>query len=87
MVLNGYYFEHAAEAIKGEIYHYRTRSFLYTQEKDTDDKEQTKTTLTSTTTLTPKEKLSTRISYIKSSLMKTDVSLHGLYEYNGSTST
>jgi TRPM family ion channel/conflict system pore-forming effector with SLATT domain/uncharacterized protein DUF4231 len=67
----------AAEAIKGEIYHYRTKSFLYSQEKD---KNQPKTTIT---TLTAKEELSTRISYIKSSLMKTDVSLHGLYEYNG----
>ncbi len=62
----------AAEAIKGEIYHYRTRSSLYKQEEDK-----------ITTTLTPKEKLSNRISYINSSLMKTDVSLHGLYKYDG----
>jgi len=65
----------AAEAIKGEIYHYRTKSFLYKQEKDKDK--------TTTTTLKPKEKLSSRINYINSSLMKTDVSLHGLYKYNG----
>ncbi len=64
----------AAEAIKGEIYHYRTKSFLYAQEKDRDQ---------SPKTLKPKEILSNRISYINSSLMKTDISLHGLYKYEG----
>lgn len=65
----------AAEAIKSEIYHYRTKSFLYKQEKGK---------IMTTTTLTPKERLSNRISYINNSLMKTDVSLHGLYKYEGS---
>jgi TRPM family ion channel/conflict system pore-forming effector with SLATT domain/uncharacterized protein DUF4231 len=67
----------ASEAIKSEIYHYRTRAFLYNQKEDTDEIDQI------TTTITPKEKLSNRISYINSSLMKTDVSLHGLYKYDG----
>jgi len=69
----------ASEAIKSEIYHYRAKAFLYKQKEYVyDEKDQ----ITSTT-ITPKEKLSSRINYINSSLMKTDVSLHGLYNYDG----
>ncbi len=62
----------AAEAIKSEIYQYRTISSPCEQKQEKD-----------IPLISPKEKLSNSISFINSSLMKTDISLHGLYEYKG----
>ena len=58
-----------AEAIKSEIYHYRTRSYIYRQKVE--DKQ------------SPREKFSLRLNYINNQLMRTDVSLHGFDDYTG----
>jgi SLOG in TRPM, prokaryote/SMODS and SLOG-associating 2TM effector domain 1/Protein of unknown function (DUF4231) len=57
-----------AEAIKSEIYHYRTRSHLYRQKAGDP--------------LSSKERFSSRLKDINDQLMKTDVSLHGFDNYD-----
>lgn len=61
----------SAEAIKSEIYDYRSRSYLYRQDKKEEDIESSR------------QRLSSRISYISNQLMRTDASLHGFQEYKG----
>jgi hypothetical protein len=61
----------SAEAIKSEIYHYRTRAHLYRRETEKKGQE------------SPRQKFSSRIRYINNQLMKTEVSLHGFEEYDG----
>jgi hypothetical protein len=61
----------SAEAIKSEMYHYRTRAHLYRRGSGNDSQE------------SPRQKFSSRIRYINNQLMKTEVSLHGFKKYEG----
>lgn len=64
-------FRASAEAIKSEIYHYRTRAHLYRQGREDSSQESIK------------QKFSSRLRYTNNQLLKTEASLHGLGEYNG----